>query len=168
LTDIATLLTTFEREGVVDWLGTAATKGAPIVNSDGVMLVEALGVEGDRHAKRPGRRRQVTLIQAEHLVAVGAMLGRSPVAPERTRRNVVVSGINLWILQSCVFEIGEALLEGSGPCPPCERMEQNLGAGGYLAMRGHGGITARVLRGGRVRVGDAVRYVSGSGEPGGA
>ena len=63
------------------------------------------------------------------------MLDRPPIAPELTRRNIVVAGINLWILQSCVFEIGGALLEGSGPCPLCERMEENLGAGGYSAMR---------------------------------
>lgn len=167
MSDIETLLTTFPHTGAVTWIGTATTKGAPIQALDGVELIEGHGLEGDRHARRRGRRRQVTLIQSEHLAAVGAMLDRPPIAPELTRRNIVVAGINLWILQSCVFEVGGALLEGSGPCPPCERMEENLGAGGYLAMRGHGGITARVIRGGRVRKGDRVRYVSGMGDIGG-
>jgi MOSC domain-containing protein YiiM len=74
------------------------------------------------------------------------------------RRNLVVSGINLFALREQRFATGTALFEGAGPCEPCSRMEMNLGAGGYNAMRGHGGIIARVLEGGVIRLDEAVTY----------
>ena len=72
------------------------------------------------------------------------------------RRNIVVSSINLLALKHQQFQVGEVLLETTGIYVPCSRMEENLGAGGYNSMRGHGGITAKILQGGQIKLGDTV------------
>jgi MOSC domain-containing protein YiiM len=86
------------------------------------------------------------LIQAEHLDTVASMLGIDEVRPETVRRNIVVRGINLLALKDKHFKLGEVTLAFTGLCHPCTRMETQLGPSGYNAMRGHGGITARVAQ----------------------
>jgi MOSC domain-containing protein YiiM len=129
--------------------------------------IEGLGLASDHRTlnkkPNPESKRQVTLIQAEHLQAVASVLGKDILDPALTRRNLVVSGINLLALKDKTFYVGEVLLEYTGLCQPCTRMEENLGPGGYNAMRGHGGITARVLKGGILHVGDKVFATSQSG-----
>jgi MOSC domain-containing protein YiiM len=123
------------------------------------VLAEAdRGLTGDHYSKQGGKR-QVTLIQAEHLQALSSLTGLPLVTPGTVRRNLVVSGINLLALKGKRFRIGEALLEHTGLCHPCSQMEKVLGPGGYNAMRGHGGITAAVLGSGKIRVGDTVQTV---------
>jgi len=57
-------------------------------------------------------------------------------------------------LKNKSFRLGEAVLEFTVLCHPCSRMKENLGVGGYNAMRGHGGITARVISPGKVQIGN--------------
>jgi MOSC domain-containing protein YiiM len=117
------------------------------------------GLADDYHARNGRSKRQVTIIQQEHLDVVGMLLERESVPPEITRRNLVVSGINLVALKDQRFRIGEVVFEGSGPCAPCSRMEENLGPGGFNAMRGHGGITTVVVEAGTIRVSDTVEWI---------
>ncbi len=156
------LMARFPREGRLEWIGVRPGRRASLTPLDEVRAVAGKGLEGDHY--RPGKtgRRQVTLIQSEHLPVIGALLGMYPPTPERLRRNLLVSGINLIALQGKRFRIGSVLLEGAGLCHPCSRMEEALGPGGYNAMRGHGGLNARVLEGGVMRVGDPVRALGPS------
>jgi MOSC domain-containing protein YiiM len=110
---------------------------------------------GDRYAGGSGSR-GVTLIQAEHLPVIAALARYHGLEPALLRRNVVVSGVPLIALKERRFRIGEVVLEGTESCDPCSRMEDALGPGGYNAMRGHGGLCARIIVGGRFRIGDAV------------
>jgi MOSC domain-containing protein YiiM len=149
------MMTTHRKEGVVEWIGLRSAPRADPTPVSHVTAVVGEGLTGD-HFRNVGGNRQVTLIQHEHVQGVASILGIPAVDPGLTRRNIVVSGINLCGLKDTRFRIGEAVLEFSGECHPCSRMEENLGPGGYNAMRGHGGIIARVVEGGVIRLGDLV------------
>ena len=146
------LMATHARGGRIAWIGLRPERRAA-VQSVGSAEATLAGLAGD-HGAGPGKR-AITLIQAEHLPVIGAFLGEGPVAPERLRRNVVVEGLNLLALRGATFRLGTAVLRGTGPCAPCSRMTEELGSGGYNAVRGHGGITAEVLEPGQIHVGDA-------------
>lgn len=127
-------------------------KAIPEIREEVVAEAE-IGLEGDHYASKGGKR-QVTLIQAEHITAVASFMGEKEIDPRLLRRNIVVSGINLHSLKGKHFQLGNAILEHTGECHPCSRMEENLGEGGYNAMRGHGGITCRVIQSGTIKTGD--------------
>ncbi len=155
---IKELLAVIPQVGRLEWIGLRPAQRAPVQVVESVRAEAGQGLIGDRFAASLGTKRQVTLIQAEHLPVIAALTGRISISPEWLRRNLVVSGINLLALKDRRFRIGAVLLEGTGLCLPCSRMEEVLGPGGYNAMRGHGGITARVLNGASLCVGDRVVY----------
>jgi len=155
------------QRGRVTWIGIRPAHRAPIVARTEVVLLAGHGIEGDHRTattRGDGGPRQVTLIQAEHLEVIAKLLHRERVDPALLRRNIVVSGINLRSLDGRTWQIGECVLAGAGSCDPCSRMEEALGDGGYQAMRGHGGLIARIVRGGRLSVGDEVHVLAD--EPG--
>ena len=145
------------RDGRLEWIGIRPARREPLTVVDEIVLQQT-GLTGDHY--QSGGKRTVSLIQHEHLAAIASLLGREAVVPEDLRRNLVVSGINLLGLRNRQFKIGDCILEGSGICAPCSRMEETLGHGGYTAMRGHGGITARVIKPGNLRFGDPVTTIT--------
>jgi MOSC domain-containing protein YiiM len=157
--DLAKLMANFPRPGKVEWIGIREKRRAPLTAKNEVEAIAGYGLAGDHFASKINGKRQVTLIQREHLDVVAGMLGKVEVRPEWLRRNLVVSGINLYALRDRHFRVGGAVLEGAGTCDPCSRMEEVLGVGGYNAMRGHGGIVCRILKGGKIRVGEAVTAI---------
>ena len=180
-TDLRQLMQQIAGPGRLKAIGLRPGRGLPMQAMTEVEALAGQGLAGDRAARaRPGSlaagggKRQVTLIQAEHLPVIQALAsGREPddeLDALLLRRNLVVAGLNLLATRSLFKDqpmrlrlgapgadpASQVLLEITGPCEPCSRMEALLGPGGYNAMRGHGGVTARVLQGGWLRLGDRV------------
>ncbi|MEM9318061.1 MAG: MOSC domain-containing protein [Pseudomonadota bacterium] len=148
---IADLMARHARTGQIDWIGLRPARRAPMVPVSAAAVTEA-GLEGDR--ARAGKR-ALTLIQAEHLPVIATLIDR-PVQPDLLRRNLVISGLNLYALRGQHIQLGAAEIKTTGPCAPCSRMEEALGKGGYTAMRGHSGWCARIITPGAVALGDPV------------
>ncbi len=159
MSNLQELFQTMPQVGRIEWMGIRPQKREPLQEIASVTLSIEEGLEGDHYTGK-SKKRQVTLIQAEHLQTVASILKKDTINPLDTRRNIVISGINLLALKDQQFQIGEeVILEMTGLCHPCSRMETNLGAGGYNAMRGHGGINTRVVQGGVIQIGDEVRLL---------
>jgi MOSC domain-containing protein YiiM len=165
---LRTLMQRFPRPGRLEAVLLRPARRVEVQAVDAAVAIADRGLAGDRKTVRAagpagGGKRQVTLIQAEHLPVIAALLGVQAVPPALLRRNLVISGINVVAARSLFgdgllrLRVGaEVVLEVTGPCEPCSRMEEVLGPGGYNAMRGHGGVTARVITGGTLRRGDVV------------
>ena len=156
MSELLELLANVPQCGRVRWLGVRPQSRGAMLEPEAVEARREAGLTGDHARPGPRNARQVTLIQWEHLTVVGALLDRE-ITPSDLRRNIAVAGINLFSLKGRRFRIGQALLETTGWCQPCARLEQRLGPGTFQAMRGHGGITARVIEGGIIRLDDHVR-----------
>ena len=121
------------------------------------------GIEGDWRS-RPSYGGQLTLIEAEALERAAATLGH-PVAPGASRRQIVVRGIPLNPTVGQRLRVGDLELEVTGLADPCDNMERTIGPGGRAALGNHGGIRARVRRGGTLRVGDPIAVVERALQP---
>lgn len=110
------------------------------------------GFEGCGHA-RPGRKRQVLLIDEE-------TLGRFGLVPGQVKENVTTRGIDIQSLPpGARVRAGGALLEITGPCEPCAFMD-SLRPGLRAATEGKRGVLARVIEGGAVAPGDPIEAVA--------
>lgn len=123
-------MATFPKPGTLRWIGVRPAYREALRAVNEAQCETERGITGDHYARKGDSKRQVTLIQFEHLAVIAAWCDCEELAPETLRRNFVVSGINLLALKNQRFSIGAALLEGSGLCEPCSRMEEALGRGG--------------------------------------
>ena len=120
-------------------------------------FVEGVGIEGDRHAstERLNNKRQVLLMDAETLESFGLQ-------PSDIRENVTTQGLDIKTLQKGdrVALGDETVLEITGLCTPCYRLDE-LREGLREELEGRRGMLARVISGGVVKAGDAVRVLTG-------
>jgi len=145
------------QQGKVNWIGIRPKRKAPLQALNQVEALTLKGLAGDHFSGSATSKRQITLIQKEHIDLIASVMQLPGLNPGIIRRNIVIEGINIHAFKDRRFWVGDVLLEYTGECHPCSRMEEVLGAGGYNAVRGHGGITARIVQGGHINLGDVVR-----------
>lgn len=142
--------------GRLVWIGLRTERRGPVDEVPSARLSPDQGLIGDRYGGRSGGKRQVTLIAREDVAAVAGFIGQPDLSPLILRRNLMTEGLNLLALKGRHIAVGGAILEITGECHPCSRMEEVLGVGGYNALRGRGGLTARIVQAGEIALGDAI------------
>ena len=145
--------------GQLDWIGLRPGYRQPVQAVQQAQAVAGFGLEGDRRRNgREGSARQITVISAEDIALVSSLLGK-PVSPDILRRNLVISGINLYALRHQRVQIGEVELVMTAHCHPCLRMNEALGEGAVAAMMAHGGLCGRIINDGAISIGNEVRWL---------
>jgi MOSC domain-containing protein YiiM len=133
----------------------------PIELLESVRVTVEAGLAGDfRGAVKPGRKakRQVSLIERTDWDAAMADLGVDHHWSAR-RANLLIEGLDLPQRPGAMVRIGdEVALEIMVECDPCSRMEEiEPGLKAALTPDWRGGALARVISGGEIRIGDAIR-----------
>ena len=110
------------------------------------------GFDGCAHARR-GSKRQVLLMDSETLTEMD-------LHPGQVKENILTQGLDVRGLeQRQRLRIGQALLEVSMPCTPCNMFEA-IRPGLEGQMRGKRGMLCRVLEAGLIRLGDGIEVVA--------
>ncbi|MGH3147685.1 MAG: MOSC domain-containing protein [Rubrobacter sp.] len=148
-------------EGVVEGVYVTANGSQAMERVEEVRTIEGCGIEGDRYCEGTGFWTgygdvcQVTLIEGEDLDFIEDELGIR-VREGQHRRNIITRGIRLLDLRKKRFRVGETLLEFDRSRPPCKHVQEMSEPGMTRALKGRGGICARVIEAGRIRAQDAI------------
>ena len=148
-------------QGLVERIYVASEGSAPMERVEAVRTIEGCGIEGDRYCEgtgfwtRFGGVCEVTLIEGEDLDYIEGELGLRVKNGEH-RRNIITRGIRLGELRRKRFRVGEALLEYDRSRPPCKHVQDMSEPGMTRALKGRGGICARVIKSGRIRAYDTI------------
>jgi MOSC domain-containing protein YiiM len=136
----------------------APKRGAPMSAQQSVEALTEVGLAGDRYSEEKNRRSpdyQVTFIELENVEAFAQASGL-PLTPQMPRRNIVTSGIRLNELCGKRFRVGRARFEGLELCEPCSLFAKRTHREVLQFFVGKGGLRARVVAGGEIRVGDTI------------
>jgi MOSC domain-containing protein YiiM len=149
-----------EDMGLVEQIYIVGQGGQPMLSVAQVEALSGKGLAGDRYLLRSGYwtdddECQVTLIEGEALDEITAT-STVRVAEGQHRRNIVTRGIDLADLAGRTFAVGGALFEYDRPRPPCRYIQSVSEPGMTKALGDRGGICARVLTSGTIRVNDEI------------
>ena len=127
---------------------------APLTAVAEVEAVAGQGVVGDR---KYGTARHISIVSTEELEEAAAKLG-ADIPTGSTRRQVTITGSRLPRDEGAIMRLGEVVVAVNGDCSPCDTMEVSIGPGARQALVELGGITASIIEGGTIRLGDAVVF----------
>lgn len=151
-------------DGTVEQLFIAPEDSAPMEPHESVEAVSG-GLEGDRYRKGTGYYSphdvcEVTLIRAEAIEEIRENFDID-LTDGRHRRNVVTRGVEVHDLLGATFRVGDAVLQGTRPRPPCAHVEQVAGEEGVArALKNkRGGVCADVEEPGTIGVGDELDVI---------
>ncbi len=159
--------------GTVLEIFTTPALGEPMRPHEEARAIAGGGLEGDRYALGTGfysstpttaGARELTLIDLGAIDGVTAQTG-IPFSTIESRRNIVTSGVDLDALIGQAFTVGEVLCEGVRGCPPCIHLEELTEKRVMKALARTGGLRARIVRGGMIRVGDAIESTGPAAGP---
>tara|TARA_R110002096_G_scaffold242836_7_gene434695 strand:+ start:862 stop:1320 length:459 start_codon:yes stop_codon:yes gene_type:complete len=124
----------------------------PIIEVDEIDCVAGSGIRDDRFFDyKPDYKGQITFFEAETHSRICEQFELTEKGPENYRRNVIVEGQDLNDLIGQEFEIQGVRFLGAQEATPCFWMDQAFCEGVEKALRGKGGLRAKILSDGKIR-----------------
>ena len=123
-----------------------------MIEVDEVECVAGRGLRGDRFFDyKPDYKGQITFFAGELYDELSAFLDTWDRAPSAFRRNIITRDIDLNTLIGVEFEIQGVRFLGTAECSPCHWMNQAFAPGAEAALKGRGGLRAKILSNGILR-----------------
>jgi hypothetical protein len=160
--------------GVVEGIFIAERSGEPMQSVMEVTGEAGRGLLGDRHYRPDPQTilepscgpfapphhqvQDLSLVESEVLEAIHGEYGIE-LRGEETRRNFVTRDVRLNDLVGRQFQIGGLLCEGVELCEPCVSIQRQTGKPVLKPLVHRGGLYARIIASGTVRVGDEITAV---------
>jgi MOSC domain-containing protein YiiM len=154
--------------GKIEAICIAPAASSPMQSVSAIEAVAGRGLAADRYLSGTGfysarptdpGAREVTLFAAETLDLLRSE-HQIELRPDEHRRNLTTRGAVLDDLLGKQFRVGEVILEGVKDCPPCDHLQGLVGQPVLNPLINRGGIRARVVRGGIIRLGDTIEEVA--------
>lgn len=124
----------------------------PMIEIGQVECVAGRGLRGDRFFDfKENYKGQITFFSMEVFEALCRELNLLHAGPAATRRNAIVSGLDLNSMVGAEFEVQGVRFAGVEHCKPCHWMDSALAPGAERWLQGRGGLRARILTDGILR-----------------
>lgn len=140
----------------------------PTLEVNSIACVAGRGIAGDRFFDfKPDYKGQITFFAWETYEQIRAELQVPALSAGAFRRNVVLAGADLRGLEGVRFRLQGVEFEGTGEAKPCYWMNQAVAPGAEAWLAGRGGLRAKIVTDGELRIGPAELELSlvSSGSP---